>query len=339
MMTVNKLDKRENGVATAGNTTASTSYGKAAYRQYALMYFAGLLVIWNIAGQLFLGFEQSWLQQVVAVAAACITQLLLEFVDAQAQKRALRYQESARAAVVFFLPAIISGLAVGMLLYTNRSLLPVIFASVLAIASKVLFRAPVCSGTQHIFNPSNFGITCTLTLMPFVGLAAPYHFMENVSGIWTWLIPTIILLSGIFVHGAFTKRLPLVLAWLAGFVAQAILRHFAFGIPLIVPLAPMTSTAFLIFTLYMIPDPATTPIKPARQIAFGLAVAAVYCALQVMHLFFGLFVALLSISLLRGMILYGLAIFHIRKAKSSKNYDWQTNNKLDTLQADKSSRL
>ena len=39
---------------------------------------------------------------------------------------------------------------------------------------------------------------------------------------------------------------------------------------------PMTSAAFIVFTLYMVPDPATTPLKPWRQAAFGFAVAMVY---------------------------------------------------------------
>jgi len=39
---------------------------------------------------------------------------------------------------------------------------------------------------------------------------------------------------------------------------------------------PMTSAAFIVFTLYMIPDPATTPLKPARQALFGFSVAMVY---------------------------------------------------------------
>jgi hypothetical protein len=38
---------------------------------------------------------------------------------------------------------------------------------------------------------------------------------------------------------------------------QGIVRAKVFGTPLFVPLMPMTSAAFIIFTLYMIPDPAT----------------------------------------------------------------------------------
>lgn len=278
-------------------------------RKYALFYFASLLIIWNILGHFVLGFEQAWQQPLIAVGSACLTQFILEYVEAKAKGRAPRYRGSIADILLFYAPALISGLAVGMLLYPNRLIMPVVFASVLSIASKVLFRAPLSNGTtQHIFNPSNFGITVTLFLLPFIGVAPPYHFVENISGIWDWLTPTIILITGLIVHGVFTHRLPLVLAWLGGFVVQAFIRHQAFGVPLEVPLAPMTSCAFIIFTLYMIPDPATTPIKLFRQIAFGLSVAAIYGVLQVMHLFFGLFVALIAVSLIRGLALYWEAI-------------------------------
>jgi Na+-translocating ferredoxin:NAD+ oxidoreductase RnfD subunit len=66
----------------------------------------------------------------------------------------------------------------------------------------------------------------------------------------------------------------------------------------------MTSAAFIIFTLYMIPDPATTPIKPRQQILFGLAVAAVYGLLQALHVVYGLFFALVLVCGVRGVLLY-----------------------------------
>ena len=48
-----------------------------------------------------------------------------------------------------------------------------------------MFRAPVGEGkTQHIFNPSNLGIVATLLLFPSIGVAPPYHFTENLTGIW-----------------------------------------------------------------------------------------------------------------------------------------------------------
>ena len=85
---------------------------------------------------------------------------------------------------------------------------------------------------------------------------------------------------------------------------QGVLRAYLFNAPFFVPLMPMTSAAFIIFTLYMIPDPATTPLNPARQALFGFSVAMVYAILQVLHVVFGLFFALLIVCAIRGLSLH-----------------------------------
>jgi hypothetical protein len=144
----------------------------------------------------------------------------------------------------------------------------------------------------------------TLVLFPQVGFAPPYHFTENVTGVWDWILPGFILLTGVIIHGCFTGRLPLVAAWLIGFALQGQIRAHIYGFPPLVPLMPMTSAAFIVFTLYMIPDPATTPLKPWRQVAFGFAVAAVYGVIQLLHLVFGLFFALLAVCAVRGISLH-----------------------------------
>ena len=109
------------------------------------------------------------------------------------------------------------------------------------------------------------------------------------------------LASGLVVHGYATGRLPLCAAWLLGFVGQGAVRSLLFGIPWNVPLMPMTSAAFILFTLYMIPDPATTPLDAKRQVAYGLGLAAVYGILISAHIVFGLFLALFIMSALRGL--------------------------------------
>jgi hypothetical protein len=119
-------------------------------------------------------------------------------------------------------------------------------------------------------------------------------------------------LSGVIIHGCFTGRLPLVTAWLLGFALQGELRAWIFDTPPLVPLMPMTSAAFIVFTLYMIPDPATTPLKAVRQVLFGLSVAAIYGLLQVLHLVFGLFFALLTVCAIRGLSLYFYYTFRSR---------------------------
>jgi Na+-translocating ferredoxin:NAD+ oxidoreductase RnfD subunit len=91
---------------------------------------------------------------------------------------------------------------------------------------------------------------------------------------------------------------------MAGYALQGVVRAAFAGAPLLVPLMPMTSAAFIVFTLYMIPDPATTPLKPARQALFGLSVAVVYAVIEASHLVFGLFYALLVVAALRGLSLH-----------------------------------
>ena len=274
-------------------------------RMFALWYFTCLISLWTILGHTVLGFEQAWLHPVVGVSVAIAMQVLLEWADARATNRLPRYSGGWLPFLNFLPPAIIPGLACAMLIYPNARLWPVAFAAGLSIASKVLFRAPAGNGqTQHIFNPSNLGITVTLLLFPWVGLAPPYHFTENVTGAWDWIIPGIVLVAGIFVHAKFTGRLPLVAAWLAGFAAQGLIRAWMFGIPVIVPFVPVTSAAFILFTQFMIPDPATTPIKPWRQVAFGISVAAIYGLLFVFHVVFGLFIALALTSASRGVGLF-----------------------------------
>ncbi|MBN8248345.1 MAG: enediyne biosynthesis protein UnbU, partial [Verrucomicrobia bacterium] len=192
-------------------------------RLFALWYFTTLMIVWNVVGHTVLGFEQSWATPVAAITTAIGVSMILEWVDARFHDRPVRFAGSPGNFLNFLPACLIPGFACGMLLYANERLWPVVFAVVLAMTSKVLIRAPVGGGhTQHIFNPSNFGVAATLLLFPDVGFAPPYHFTENITGLWDWALPLVILTSGLIVHGLFTGRLPLVGAWIAAFSLQAL---------------------------------------------------------------------------------------------------------------------
>lgn len=291
---------------TAFNTTVLFYPNKnPKLRLFALWYFTTLMTVWNILGHTVLGFEQSWASPLVGVGTAIGVSLLLEWVDARVKKRQLRFAGGWKIFANFLPACVIPGFACAMLVYPNERLWPIAFAASFAMASKVLFRAPVGGGhTQHIFNPSNIAVALTLVLLPQVGFAPPYHFTENLTGFWDWVAPGVVLVTGIIMHACFTGRLALVSAWVGGFALQALTRAWYFDIPLHVPLTPMTSAAFILFTLYMIPDPATTPVHPGRQAVFGFAVAMVYGLLQVLHLVFGLFFALVTVCAIRGLSLH-----------------------------------
>lgn len=283
-------------------------------RLKALRRFGLAITILNIAGHTFLGFEQSWAQVAVALMTAYSMELALEIVDAKTRGRPVGFGGGWRALVDFLLPSHITGLAVSMLLYANDQLWPIIFATVTAIGSKAIFRTRAGQGTRHFFNPSNTGIAITLLLFPWVGIAPPYQFTENLTGAGDWLLPVILICTGSFLNARLTKRIPLIVAWVGGFALQAVLRNQLFETSIISGLLPITGVAFLLFTFYMITDPGTTPSHPRRQVIFGLAVAGAYAALMTFHVVFGFFFALLSVCAMRGIGLYVLSLYRSAEA-------------------------
>jgi hypothetical protein len=275
-----------------------------ARRLGGLRRFAVAITLLNLLGHTFFGFEQSWIQPLLSLATAYACELFIEWIEARAENRTPRFLGSWRQAVDFLLPAHITGLAVAMLLYSSDRVLPIMFAAAVAIASKATFRVAVEGRVRHFLNPSNFGITVTLLLFPWVSIAPPYHFTENLGQAGSLILPGIICFSGTLINLRFTGRLPLILGWWAGFVVQALLRNLLLGTPLLGALNPMTGVAFVLFSFYMISDPATTPFSRRGQVLFGLSVACAYGLLVAVHIVFGLFFALTSVSVLRGLAQY-----------------------------------
>src|SRR5436309_3355580 len=109
----------------------------------ALRRFAVAITLLNVLGHFVLGFEQSWAQPLVAMAAAYSVELILEGVGAWAERRTAQFRGGWRALVNFLLPAHITALAVSMLLYANDRLWPIAFAAALGVGSKTLIRVPV----------------------------------------------------------------------------------------------------------------------------------------------------------------------------------------------------
>lgn len=269
--------------------------------------FGIAITVLNLLGHFFFGFEQSYAQPIVALLTAYSLEILLELTAANVADRSYKFNGGLMNLIDFLLPAHITALAVSMLTYANDRLWVVCFATAVAIASKVLFQLPVGKGPRHFFNPSNFGITVTLLLFSWVGISPPYQFTENLDTYGDWILPAIIVCSGTLLNFLFTKRLPLIAAWLIGFVLQALIRNVVFDAQLAAALLPMTGVAFILYTYYMVTDPATTPNSLSGQLAFGFGNAFLYGVLMSMHIVFGLFFALTITCTIRGLILYAEA--------------------------------
>ena len=286
----------------------------------ALRRFAVAITVLNLLGHTVLGFEQSWAQPLVALAAAYGCELLLQLAQARLSGRPAPWAGGLAPLADCLLAPHITGLAVSMLTYASDRLMPIAYASAAAIASKFLLRIPLGRGSRHFFNPSNFGISLVLLLFPWVGIAQPYQFTENLGTAGDIALPLLIIASGSFLNARFTRRIPLIATWLAAFVAQAAARSLVFGTPLSAALVPMTGVAFILFTFYMLTDPATTPDAPRGQALFGAAVAAAYGLLVSLHVVFGLFFALSIVCGARGLALYAAAL-RTRRAERALTAD------------------
>ena len=196
-----------------------------------------------------------------------------------------------------------------MLLYANDRLWVIAFATAVGIGSKCLIRVPVGHGrVRHCLNPSNTGIALTLLLFPWVGIAPPYQFTENLDGVGDWFLPGIIVLSGTFLNTRFTGQGAADPGLARGLRAPGGGAEPASrGRRWSRPCCPITGMAFLLFTFYMVTDPATTPSGTLGQLAFGGSVAATYGLLTASHVVFGLFFSLLIVCSIRGLGLASLA--------------------------------
>ena len=214
--------------------------------------------------------------------------------------------------LVLFLVLLQTGEATGRWIPVDPRWLPAGRLGALALVLGLVALIPPGMPTRHYLNPSNFGITVTLLLFPWVGIAAPYQFTENLTGLGDWAVPMAIICTGSFLNARYTRRIPLVLAWVGTFALQAIvssliLRHTTGFFPIAARLSAMTGVAFILFTFYMVTDPATTPERPGAQVAFGGSVALVYSLFLMSHVVYGLFMALVIVCAARGLGMYLLA--------------------------------
>jgi enediyne biosynthesis protein E5 len=273
----------------------------------ALRNFTISISAFNILGYTLFGFEQPWAYPFVALAAAYCVEFGLEVVGARVESRNPRFLRGGRRGVLEFLyPATITALAVNMLLYVNDRIWVMVFAVVAAVGGKWVLRAPVKGRLRHFMNPSNLGIVVVLLLFPWAAIAPPYQFTERLAGPADWIVPAVILAAGTLLNSKLTGRTWLIVAWLGGFVVQAVFRGLILDTSILSALSAMTGVAFVLFTNYMITDPGTTPSRPLSQIGFGLGAALAYGVLEATEITYGLFFATAITCLVRGLFLWSL---------------------------------
>jgi hypothetical protein len=271
-------------------------------RYLALRNFAISMSIFNILGYAVLGFEQPWTWPFFALAVAYTAEIVIELIAAWANGRRPGFTgNGAWGMYTFLLPTHITALACNMLLYANDQFWPIAFAVVVGIGGKALFQAPIKGRMRHFMNPSNLGITATLVAFSWVNIAPPYHFTEHVPDAIRIVIPIVIVTAGTVLNSMLTKKVPLIVGWVGGFVIQGLLRWWIWDVSIWAALLPMTGVAFVLFTNYMITDPGTTPTDAKMQFMFGSGVAMIYGILMAFNVVYTLFFAVTIVCGIRGL--------------------------------------
>ena len=142
-------------------------------------------------------------------------------------------------------------------------------AAFISIASKFIFRAQ----DKHFFNPANIGI-CATMLLTGQGWISPGQWGSD--GLWLFVV-------GIlgFLVVTQSNRLELAIIFLVGYGGAQIIRmYFYQGWPADALTHLFTNGALLLFTFFMITDPASTPKHKTVRIIWALAVGLLAFYLQ-----------------------------------------------------------
>ena len=230
---------------------------------------ATFATIFTILGHTVFGFEQSWAQVFVALISGYSCAFLFEWVDARANRRPPEFAGGGLGKVVNFLLAPhMTSITLSFLIYVNQRLWIMALAAAIAIGSKYVLRVRQNGRLRHFMNPSNLAIVIIVFVFQWTAML-PWSYTVDLHGAWDWIVPLIIVMLGMRLNILFTGRIPTIVSWLATFIALAALRSWYFDYPLAGQLVVLTGIPMVLFTLYMITDPQTSPSPFKSQIAFG----------------------------------------------------------------------
>ncbi|MGC2660091.1 MAG: hypothetical protein WA324_19195, partial [Bryobacteraceae bacterium] len=145
--------------------------------------------------------------------------------------------------------AYITGISVGILI-RSPAFWPYALCSSIAITSKYVVRWR----GRHLWNPSNFGISAMLLLVP--------EYVATLSIQWGnsfWPMLIVWVLGAAIVYRV--KRFHITATYVISFVILSFIRTFFTGHSFLAEVAPITGPMYQLFIFFMITDPKTT-VKP-----------------------------------------------------------------------------
>ncbi len=219
-----------------------------------------------LAGHLSFGILESYPKTLLAI----ITSIVLELVLGRIFFRKWVHPAS----------AYITGISVGILV-RSPAFWPYALCSAISITSKYVLRVK----NQHIWNPSNFGISVMLFLA-----ADTVASLSIQWGNYLWPMLVIWALGSVII--ARLHRFHITGIYVVSFLAFAFLRSWITGNPWQSEVAPITGPMYQLFIFFMITDPKTTVRSKRGQCIVVFLVAVLEMILRLNLVVYAPFYAL-----------------------------------------------
>jgi Na+-translocating ferredoxin:NAD+ oxidoreductase RnfD subunit len=219
-----------------------------------------------LAGHLSFGILESYRKTLLAIIVSIATELVLGRVF---------YHKWLHPASAY-----ISGISVGILV-RSPAFWPYALCSAISIMSKYVIRIK----GRHIWNPSNFGISVMLFLVP--------ETVASLSIQWgNYLLPMVVIwiLGSVIIWRL--RRFHITGIYVASFVVFAFLRSWITGSPWQSEIAPITGPMYQLFIFFMITDPKTTVRSRKWQCVVVVLIALVEMLMRLQQIVYAPFYAL-----------------------------------------------
>lgn len=262
--------------------------------RYYQIGFQGIFLAFGIA---ILGWQTEWQRIAVYVIACLGSQLLVNIFT----KQSLHSLKS----------AFITALGLGLLLNTDNLWIAAL-AAIIAITSKSLIRFK----GKHIFNPGNLGIMAVV-LFTNQAWISPGQWGSHA------LFPIGIIGAGIIILSK-VKRVETGFVFYGVLIALELLRqHFYLGWPIDFWWHRVSNGSILVYALFMITDPKTTPSHRTARMVWAAILALITFMLGYgMQLYAAPIYALLFISPFTPLF---------DRVWKAKQYDWTATNPINNL--------
>lgn len=202
-----------------------------------------------LAGQLSFGILESYERTLLAIATSIATELVLGRIFL--------------GKWVNLASAYISGISVGILL-RSPDFWPYAVAAALAISSKYVLRFR----GRHLWNPSNFGISVVLFLLPASVAMLSIQWGNNLASMAViWVLGSIIIWR--------LRRFHISATYAISFLVLALIRSWILHQPWLAEVSPITGPEYQLFIFFMITDPKTTVRSKKGQCLVAFCVAFV----------------------------------------------------------------